>query len=159
MITIVLADDHEIVREGFRHFLEDETDFTIVGEAGTGYEAVRLVTTKKPDVLIVDLQLPDLLGTEVAARVRAGAPETRIVILSMYDSEPYVQRAVDNGAGAYVLKASKGAELKAAVRAVMQGRRYLSPRLAERQDPLAPLTRREQEIFYLAAQGTSISSG
>lgn len=167
MITIVLAEDHEVVRESFRAFLEAEPDFTVVGEAGSGPDAVQLVVSKQPDVLIVDLQLPGLFGTEVAWQVGRQAPETRVIVLSMYDSEPYVREALRNGAMAYVLKAARGAELKQAVRAVMQGRRYLSASLSERaidaylqqgtdeafQPAYATLTRREREVFQLCAQG------
>jgi len=166
MTTIVLADDHKIVREGFAALLDAEPDLSVVGEAGNGQDAVRLVELLAPDILIVDLKLPGLNGLEVTWQVRKHSPETRVIVLSMHDSEPYVLEALRNGASAYVLKASGAAELKIAVHEVMQGRRYLAPPLTERaieayvreekatlRDSYASLTRREREIFQLTAEG------
>ncbi len=166
MTTIVLADDHEIVREGFRALLDAEPDLSVIGEAGNGQDAVRLVESLAPDILIVDLKLPGLNGLEVTWQVCTRSPETRVIVLSMHDSEPYVLEALRNGALAYVLKTSGAAELKKAVHEVMQGRRYLGPPLTERaieayvreekatlRDSYASLTRREREIFQLTAEG------
>lgn len=166
MIRVVLAEDHAIVREGFRAILEAEPDIDVVGEAGTGQDAVQRVLEQSPDVLVVDLMLPGLNGLEVTWQVCKQAPSTRVVVLSMHDSEPYVLEALRNGASAYVLKNSGGAELKKAVREVVAGRRYLGPPLAERaiqaylrkdelpqEDAYATLTRREREIFQLTVEG------
>ena len=165
-VTVLLADDHPIVRQGLRLLLEAEPDFRIVGEAGDGLEAVGLVERLKPDVLVLDLMMPGLNGLDVARQVSQRSPETRIVILSMQDNEAYVLQALRNGAAGYVLKQSTSDELVRAVRAVITGRRYLSPPLSERAieiylqkteaaplDVYETLTPREREVFHLAAEG------
>ena len=168
MTTIVLVDDHQIVRQGLRALLEAELDFSVVGEASDGLEALQLVERLKPDVLVLDLVIPDLNGLEVTRRVSQRFPQTRVVILSMRASEAYVLEALKNGAAAYVLKASSAADLVRAVREVAAGRHYLSPPLSERAiaaylqkakdtplDPYETLTAREREVLQLVAQGYS----
>jgi DNA-binding NarL/FixJ family response regulator len=170
MTTIVLADDHHLVRQGLRALLTAEPDFAVVGEAGEGVEATLLTERLQPDVLIVDMAMPGLNGAEVARQVSKRSPRTRVIMLSMYDSDPYVIEALRAGAVAYVLKDSTAQDLVHAVRSVMDGRRYLSPRIAERfidayltqlatspPDPLDTLTLREREVFLLVAQGRSSS--
>lgn len=168
MTTILLAEDHEIVREGFRAILDAENDMRVVGEAGDGIEALQLVDSLRPDVLVVDLMMPGLNGLEVVRRVQQQAPRTRCVVLSMHDNEAYVIEALRNGALAYILKDSGARELKNAVRSVRVGRRYLGPPLSERSieaylraateeaglaDPYGSLTNREREVFQLTAEG------
>jgi len=166
MTTIVLADDHQVVRNGLRVLLEAEPDFSVVGEAGDGLEAVRLVERLQPDVLVLDLMMPGLNGLEVARQVSQRSPQTRVVILSMYDNEAYVLEALRAGAAAYVLKESTSAELVRAIREAVAGRRYLSPPLSERAieiyiqkaesaalDPYETLTAREREVLHLVAEG------
>jgi DNA-binding NarL/FixJ family response regulator len=166
MISIVLADDHPIVRQGLRALLQAEPDFRIVGEAGDGLEAAQLVERLQPDVLVLDLMMPGLDGLAVTRQVSQRAPHTRVVILSMYANEAYVLEALRAGAVAYVLKASNSAELVRAVHEVTAGRRYLSPPLSERAieaylekaeaaalDPYETLTAREREVLHLAAEG------
>lgn len=168
MPTIVLADDHHLVRQALRILLATEPDFVIVGEAGEGVETTLLVERLQPDVLIVDMAMPGLNGAEVARQVSKRSPRTRVIMLSMHDSEPYVLEALRTGAIAYVLKDSTAQDLVDAVRSAIAGHRYLSPRIAERfidayleqlatspQDPLDTLTLREREVFLLAAQGRS----
>jgi two-component system, NarL family, response regulator NreC len=164
---ILLADDHQVVREGFRALLESEPDFEIVGETGDGLEAVRLVEQQKPHVLVVDLMMPGLNGLEVARQVTQRSPRTRIVVLSMHANEAYVLEALKNGASAYVLKDASAAELVRAVREALAGRRYLSPPLSEPAidsyierakssdslDLYDTLTNREREVLQLAAEG------
>lgn len=173
MIHIALADDHHIVRQGFKALLEAEKDFKLVGEAADGLEAVRLVEEKKPEVLVLDLMIPRLHGLEVIRQLHKSTPATRIIILSMHADEPYVMEALRNGACGYVLKDATATDLTQAVRAVVAGRRYLSPVLAERAisgyvthpgdsdlDIYETLTNREREILQLAAEGkTSIEIG
>lgn len=169
-VTIVLADDHPVVRQGLRAVLEAEPLFSILGEAGDGLDAVDLVATLKPRVLVVDLMMPGLTGLEVTRRVRKESPDTQVVVLSMHASEPYVLEALRNGAGAYVLKNSESEHLVRAVREAAAGRRYLSPTLSERAiaaygggasagagptDVHDTLTDREREVLHLAAEGRS----
>jgi len=166
MTTIVLADDHHLVRQGLRSLLEAEPDFSIVGETGDGLEAAQLVERLRPDVLVLDLMMPGLNGLEVTRQVGQRSPRTHVVILSMHPNEAYVLEALRAGAAAYVLKESTSAELVRAVREAVAGRRYLSPPLSERAievymqkaesaalDPYETLTAREREVLHLAAEG------
>lgn len=170
MTTILLADDHHVVRQGLRALLEGEPGFSIVGEASDGLEAADLVERLKPDILIVDLMMPGLNGLEVTRQVGRRSPDTRVILLSMHANEAYVLEALRNGATAYVLKDCTAAELVSAVREVEAGRRYLSPPLSERAiesylqkaeaatlDIYNTLTAREREVLQLAAEGHSNS--
>lgn len=167
-VSIVLADDHAVVRHGLRALLEAEPTFRIVGETSDGLQVTDLVTKLKPDVLITDLMMPGLNGLEVTRQVSQRAPHTRVIILSMHANEGYVLEALRNGASGYVLKESSSADLVRAVREVASGRRYLSPPLSERAiqsyinsadnaplDPYDALTNREREVLHLAAEGFS----
>jgi two-component system response regulator NreC len=164
--TIVLADDHRVVREGLRALLEAEPHFRVVGEAGDGLEVVRLVERLRPDVLVLDMMMPALNGIEVARQVKKRSPKTHVVILSMHKDESYVVEALKNGASAYVLKDSSADELLKAVREAIAGRRYLSPPLSDSaieayadrsggaaMDPYESLSTREREVLQLAAEG------
>ncbi len=165
--TILLADDHRIVREGFKALLRAEPDFQIVGETGDGLEAVRLVEQLQPDVLVADLMMPGLNGLEVTRQLHQRAVGTKIVVLSMHATEAYVLEALRHGASAYVLKDSSAADLVRAVREAMAGRRYLSPPLSEPAieaylqkarktevfDIYETLTTREREVLQLSAEG------
>ncbi len=166
VIKILLADDHQMVRQGLRVMLETEPLFRIVGEAGNGIETCRLVECLVPDVLIVDLKMPGLSGLEVTRQVSQRSPQTRIVILSMYANEGYVLEALRNGAVGYVLKDSSAADLILAVRETVAGRSYISPPLSKRAidayiqkakdtplDKYETLTTREREVLHLAAEG------
>jgi len=166
--TLLLADDHLIVRQGLRALLARETDLRLVGEAAEGLEALRLVERLRPDVLVLDLMMPGLNGLDVARQVARRSPETRVVILSMHAHEAYVLEALLAGASAYVLKESSSDELVKAIRAVTTGRRYLSPPLSEEAlgaysrrtgslppDPYHTLTAREREVLQLTAEGHS----
>ena len=164
--TIMLADDHKIVRQGLRALLEAEPDFHLVGEAGDGLEAVQLAARLCPDVLVLDLMMPGLGGLEVTLQVGKRSPQTRVIILSMHADEAYVLEALRNGAAGYVLKESSADELVQAVREVVAGRRFLSSPLSERAidayvskaqevalDRYETLTAREREVLHLAAEG------
>jgi DNA-binding NarL/FixJ family response regulator len=166
MTTIVLADDHPIVRQGLRSLLEAEPDFRVVGEAADGIEAVQQVERLRPNVLVLDLMMPGLSGLEVTRQVSQRFPQTRVIILSMHANEPYVLEAVSNGATGYVLKKSTTEELVQAIREVLAGRRYLSPPFSEEalkpylqktpaspEDPYELLTPREREVLHLVAAG------
>ncbi len=165
-ISIVLADDHLIVRQGLRSLLESEPDFTVIGETGDGLQAVELVKKENPDVAVLDLMMPGLNGIEVARQLSKQAARTRIIILSMYDDEGFVLEALSNGVSAYVLKETGSADLIHAVREVYHGHRYLSPALSDRAieiyeqmnrvgttDKYETLTTREREVLHLSAEG------
>jgi DNA-binding NarL/FixJ family response regulator len=167
-ISIVLADDHPLVRQGLRGILAAEPAFAIVGEAGDGLEAVRLVEQLQPDVLVLDLLMPGLGGLDVLPIVRQRTPCTRVVVLSMYSNEDFVLEALKNGALGYVLKGCEPAHAVEAVRCAAAGKRYLSPGISERAfiayhekaqagppDPHDLLTPRERQVLQLAAEGHS----
>jgi DNA-binding NarL/FixJ family response regulator len=164
--TIVLADDHEVVRQGLRALLAVEPDLSVIGETGDGLEVADLVQRLKPDVLVVDLALPGLSGLEITRRVVEQSPKTRVVVLTMYANEAYVVEALRNGATGYVLKRANVGQLVRAVREAAAGRRYLGPPLSDRAidayaartracsfDAYQTLTSREREALHLAAEG------
>jgi two-component system, NarL family, response regulator NreC len=167
-VTILLADDHPIVLQGMKRLLDAETDLTVVGEAIDGLETVKLVEKLKPSVLVVDMMMPGLNGLEVLRQVKKRSPATFSIVLSMQSADAYVVEALKAGASGYVLKDSGPAELVNAVRQVIQGQRYLSPKLSERLinayietstkavlDPYETLTDREREVLQLASEGLS----
>ena len=170
MATIVLAEDHHVVRQSFRLLLENEPDFQILGEAASGLEAIDLVERLRPDVLVVDIMMPELNGIEVARRIRKQMPKIVIVILSMHESEAYVLEALRAGVSAYVLKKSTAQELVYAIRQGIAGNFFLSPPLSERAiqaymekaqgsalDLYETLTFREREVLQLSAEGLNNS--
>lgn len=164
-IRIVMADDHTMLRQGLKSLLSDEPDFQILGEAGDGLETLKLLERLKPDVLIVDVMMPQMNGLEVTRQVHDRFPEIKIIVLSMHAREAYVLEAIRNGASAYVIKDSQANDLVFAIREVIQGRRFLSPPLTDRivsdyfekakqvSDPFDALTTREHEVFQLVAEG------
>ena len=165
MNTVVLADDHEVVRRGVRSILEADGHFKVVAEVADGLSAVQMAEKLKPTLLFLDLSLPRLHGLEALRQVRTGSPQTKIIVLSMHHDEPYVIEALRAGAMAYILKGSESTEIAHAALEVIAGRRYLSAPLSERaiaaltsrtadqSDPLATLTPREREVLLLAAEG------
>ncbi len=166
--TIMLADDHPIIREGVRALLETDPDFHIVGETGNGLEAVHLAETLRPDVLVLDLQMPGLNGLDVMREVSKRSPDTRVVVLSVLAQETQVMDALRAGALAYVCKDSEVADLIMAVKVVLEGRYYLGSELVERAvqayvarahdappDPYDTLTDREREVLQLTAESHS----
>lgn len=130
-IRIALADDHKIFRQGIKAMLEYEPDFCVVGEAANGTDAVKLVEELKPDVLVVDIGMPELDGIQVTSQVRTTSPETAVVILSMQSSDAYVQAALKAGAIGYVVKETGYDHLWLAIREALAGRRYLGIPLSE----------------------------
>jgi DNA-binding NarL/FixJ family response regulator len=165
MTSVVIADDHEMIRRGIRSLVEAEHSCRVLAEASDGLAAVQAAEKFKPDILFLDLNLPRLHGLEVLKQVKAAAPRTKVVILSMHNDEPYVIEALRAGASAYCLKGSESSEIAAALKEVLAGRRYLSAPLSEwaitaltskgadESDPLSGLTSREREVMQLAAEG------
>jgi two-component system, NarL family, response regulator NreC len=167
-ITIVLVDDHDIVRAGLRAILDTEKDFQIVGEASDGQTALQIVQHLKPDILLLDLVLPKLNGLDVARSVHNISPGTQVIVLSMHSNEAYVVDALKIGVAGYVLKDKATEEILEAIRYVLEGERYLSPPISGRviesyiqriqessMDSYETLSDREREVFTLAAEGHS----
>ena len=166
-VTVLLVDDHPIIRQGMRNLLAGISDFQIIGEAGDGFEALHKIESSKPDVLVIDLMMPNLNGLEVLRQVKKLSPATCSIVLSMQSSQPYVVEAFKAGAAGYILKDTAPGEVVAAIHSVMRGQRYLSDALSERLETNRPrvedapsdlyptLTRREREILQMAAEGKS----
>jgi two-component system response regulator NreC len=165
-VSIVLADDHHIVRKGLRALLESEKDFRVIGEATDGLDTVKIVSDLTPDILVLDLMMPGLNGLDVARQIRQRGLKTRVVVLSMHANEAYVLEALKNGVSGYVLKNADMAEIVGAIRQVVAGSRYLSPPISDRVinsyvqraqestlDIYDTLTDREREVLQLAAEG------
>lgn len=166
-IRVLLADDHEVVRDGLRLLMERTGDLIVVGEASNGREAVRAAKELRPDVSVIDIAMPELNGIEATRQILDLVPESQVLILSMHMNLEYVFRAFASGALGYVIKASGSAELVEAVHAVHAGRRFLSPRLsgemvdkyvrqrfaAPDEDPLNLLSAREREVLQLVVEG------
>ena len=161
MIRILLADDHSLVRHGFRLILSSQADMQIVGEAGNGREAVELAESLKPDVVVMDVAMPELNGIEATRRMIESSPRTRVLALSMHKDAVYVREILRAGARGYLLKDSADADLLNAVRAVAKGEGYLSPGVSDAvltdyrrhvTDPLDLLTSREREVLQLIAE-------
>lgn len=160
-ITIVLADDHEIVREGIRMVLEAEPDIKIVAEASTGDDAVRYVLGHKPSVVVLDLNMPGTPSLDLLPEIRKRSPDTAVVVLTMQNDPAFARKALQGGASGYVIKHSAAHELVDAVRAVAGGDTYINPQLGARlaAEPAAPpgppddLTPREVEVLGLLALG------
>lgn len=175
-IRILLADDHDILRDGLRALLELAGDMAVVGEARTGREAVAQAERLRPDVVLMDIGMPELDGVEACRRIRSQVPTTRVLFLTMHESEEYFFRALRAGAAGYVIKRTAAADLLAAVRAVARGESFLSPSVAhalvadytERgarpargdegaasRDAYQTLTSREREVLQLVGEGHS----
>ncbi len=161
-IRVLLADDHHIVRAGIRQLLEQAGDLRVVAEAGDGEQAQSLIQKHKPDVAVLDIQMPKASGIEVTRWVRAHLPEVGILVLTAYDDDPYVMAVLQAGANGYVLKTAKADELIQAVRDVNEGKSALDPAITRKlmnslfQKPertVEELTEREMEVLRLAARG------
>lgn len=163
----MLADDHTVMRSGLKLLLERESDFSVVGEAQDGREAVRVVEEQSPDVVVMDVAMPNLNGIEATTRILDTYPRTAVIILSMHSDEGYVLRALKAGARAYLLKDSAESDLIAAVRKVKEGRTFFSPAISNLlvedyvreirnrgvEDSYELLTGRERELLQLLAEG------
>ena len=165
-LRILLADDHTVVRQGLRKVLEERPEWQVVAEAGDGRDAVRLAEQHKPDVAVVDVAMPLLNGIEATRQITRRAPQTKVLVLSMYSDEAYVTQMLKAGATGYLLKDSADVDLLEAVQAVSQGKSFFSPAVARlmsddyaRQrgdnavDRYESLSEREREIFQLVAEG------
>lgn len=131
MITVLLADDHIMVRDGLRYILEAAGDIQIVGLASNGQEAVDQALATGPDIVVMDVSMPVMDGIEATRQILESCPHTRVVTLSMYHTGEYVERAVHTGALGYVLKDAAGTELVEAVRCLSTGKQYFSAQLAQ----------------------------
>lgn len=164
-IRVVLADDHALVRQGFRRILEDEMDIEVIGEAGGGAEAIELDQRLDPDVVILDMNMPEINGLHAAIEILRRRPDRPILMLSMYDDVQYVRNALNAGIRGYILKNALETDLIHAVRAVAAGKRFLSPELAAAvdgapaaenaaaDDRFAQLSAREIQVLRLIAMG------
>src|SRR5579862_1513126 len=168
-IRVLLADDHTLVRQGFRRMLEDDPEIAVVGEARTGLEAMELCKNLKPDIVVMDLSMPELGGLEATAEILKEDPRVKILILSMFSNEAYIRKAFEVRAKGYMLKNAIEVDLNRAVRALAEGQAYFSPGIShivldslktgsfrdDTQDPYERLTLREKEVLQLIAQGKS----
>jgi two-component system, NarL family, response regulator NreC len=168
-IRILLADDHQLMRSGLRLLIEQQPDLTVAGEAADGREAVALAKSLRPDVVVMDISMPNLNGIEAARQITQNHPETAVIVLSMHPDESYVLRALKSGAKGYLLKDSAESDLIQAVRSVGQGKSFFSPAVSKvllddyvrklkrsgADDAYDLLTAREREILQLVAEGKS----
>ena len=161
-IRILLADDHAVVRQGFKMILAAQPDMEIVGEAGNGREAVDLAAQLQPDVIVMDVAMPELNGIEATRRVADLSPRSRVLALSMHKDSVYVREILRAGARGYLLKDSISSDLLAAVRAIARGEGYLSPGVSDAvlndyrrhvTDPIDLLSSREREVLQMIAEG------
>ncbi|GHF43757.1 DNA-binding NarL/FixJ family response regulator [Amycolatopsis bartoniae] len=159
MISVLLVDDHPVVREGLRGMLEAEPDLTVVGEAGSGDEAVAVNLARSPDVILMDLRMPGLDGVGATRRILTDTPERRVVVLTTYETDADILRAVEAGAAGYLLKDASRADLAGAIRAAARGETVLAPSVAGKlvaqvRNPAPPaLSAREVEVLRLVARG------
>jgi DNA-binding NarL/FixJ family response regulator len=162
-IRILIADDHGVVAEGLKHLVEAQPDMEVIACVGDGREAVQQARESQPDVVLMDLSMPELNGADACRAILERDPKCRVIVLSMYAQREYVRRALKAGAAGYVVKRSAAKEVVDAIRAVHAGQRYLSPRVADvvledytddkQDDPLARLSAREREVLQLLAEG------
>jgi DNA-binding NarL/FixJ family response regulator len=167
MIRVVIADDHQILREGLKQLLQAAGDLEVVGEAGDGFEVLDRVRREEFDVLLLDMSMPGKSGVELIKQVKAEKPKLRILVLSMHEEHQYAVRAIRAGASGYLTKESAASQLVAAIRKVGGGGAYITPEVAERlaqdamphaQGPLhASLSDREFEVFHMLVDGMSVN--
>jgi DNA-binding NarL/FixJ family response regulator len=158
-ITVLLADDHSLVRRGFRRLLEDDEQMKVVGEASNGIEAIRMAYELKPKVVVMDLSMPELDGVQATQEIVKHLPDTEVLVLSMHADDNYVRNAFDAGAKGYLLKSAIDVDLVGAIKAVAAGNRFIGSGLKyvsqEHDDELSKLTGREKQVLQLIAQGKS----
>jgi DNA-binding NarL/FixJ family response regulator len=163
-IRVILADDHAVVRKGIREFLETDDGLTVVAEAASGDEALKLIRELKPDVAVLDIQMPGQSGIDVTRAARAARLPVGVLLLTAFDDEPYVRAALQSGANGYVLKTAEAQDIIEAVRAVHEGKSAIDPAIMRKlltqmsrpESPEAPveaLSERELEVLRLTAKG------
>jgi DNA-binding NarL/FixJ family response regulator len=165
-ITIILAEDHLIVREGIRKLLEAEDDFVVIGEVNNGREAIDIVNKLRPDVIVMDIALPLLNGMRACRQLHASSPQTRVLMLSAHGDDAYVEESIESGAAGFMLKQAHGSALAHAICEVHSGRRFYSSAILQRYREVQsglnagtgpkkrpPLTTRESEVLQLIAEG------
>ena len=167
MTSILVADDHGIVREGLRRLLEAESDLQVTGEARDGREVLQQVEELKPEIVVLDISMPRMGGLETLERLRSNHPDVKVILLSVHSDAPFIQSAISLGADGYVLKDSRAAEIVTAIRAVTKGGSYFSPLVAREiveqlrapkargPEPFSVLSTREREVLHLIAEGMS----
>jgi len=157
-ISVLLVDDHSLVRRGFRRILEDD-GMKVIGEASNGVEAIRMANELKPQVVVMDLSMPQLDGVQATKEIVKSLPDTQVLILSMHSDDNYVRNALDAGAKGYLLKSAIDVDLVGAIKEVSEGKRYIGSGLKyvahEQEDELHRLTAREKQVLQLIAQGRS----
>ena len=158
-ITVLLVDDHSLVRRGFRRMLEDETDMDVVGEAGDGEESIKLARKLHPQVVVMDCALPGMNGLEATRQIIEASPDTAVLMLSMHSEGTWVRQAIEAGAKGYVLKNAMDLELGAAIRKVAAGETVFDPQVEQRSalkgERSAALTHRELEVLQMIVDGKS----
>jgi DNA-binding NarL/FixJ family response regulator len=169
-IRVLIVDDHALVREGIRALLSRADDMTVVGEAGGGRDAIALARSLTPDVILMDIAMPDLGGLEATVEIRKDCPDARIIVLTQYGDREYVHRFLRAGVAGYVLKKAAGADLVSAIRSVYRGGLVLDPEVARdavtgdsappaaiagEAEPYERLTDREKQVLKLVAEGRS----
>ena len=167
VISVLVADDHGIVREGLRRLLDSESDLSVAAEAADGRQVLEEVERHRPDVVVLDITMPRLGGLETLERLRAKQPQVKVILLSVHSDPPFIQSAISLGADGYVLKNGRAAEIVTAIRAVVKGGSYFSPLVAREiveqlrsprsagSEPFSILSAREREVLHLIAEGLS----
>lgn len=166
MINLLLVDDHELVRTGLKRILEDQCDMKVIGEASTGEEAIRFVRQEKPDVVIMDVNMPGIGGLETTRKLKHIHPDVKIIVVTVHVDEPYPTRMLEAGATGYLTKGCAVDEIVQAIRAVLRGERYLGADIAQalalnmlpggKRSPFEKLSQREMQVMLMVTQGHSI---
>ncbi len=165
MIKIMLVDDHELIRTGVRRLLEDNPNMDVVGEAGSGEEAISLIKELNPDIVLMDLNMPGIGGLETTKKLKHLIPNIRIIIVTMVDDIMFPQRLLKAGASGYLTKGCKSEEIMRAIRDVMTNKRYISPELAMKmatavdddKSPFTELSERELQVLMMLMGGQRVS--
>lgn len=167
-IRVLLVDDHALVRTGIRHILDESTGIEVLAEASSGEDAVDMARSEKPDVVLMDVNMPGIGGMEATRKIAAVAPETKVIVVSVHASDPYPSRLMEAGAQGYLTKDCSGDEIVTAVRRVHAGERYLAAEIARKladsllsggkDTPLDQLSQRELQVMLMIIQGHSVQS-